>query len=203
VRRQEVSAALADESSVITSLVQGKLSTSVSSAGSPASVTVHPFKVIGLPINLDSVRSVRDALEALTAAETISGYKPSGGGSPRDAAKIERFAQLPNLLVLHVMRFQYTSRSMKVNKHVSFDTKLTFRPSWMVPGNNRERGQAMVYRLVASVTHHGKSIGSGHYTTDVVQPEGHWLRFDDDNVFSVGLNAVMAEKPYLLIYERI
>lgn len=200
VRQQEVSASPAEASTVVTSLVEGKLATSVSCAGAPPSVTVHPFKVIGLPISADAVKTISDAIEELTAAETIAGYKPTSDSTPREAAKMERFSHLPNLLVLHLMRFQFTGRSAKVNKFVAFEPKLPIRTAWLAQGS-KERG--VVYELVATVTHHGKSIGSGHYTADVVQPDGRWLRFDDGNVFWVGYNTVLAERPYLLLYQKI
>lgn len=42
----------------------------------------------------------------------------------------------------------------------------------------------------------------GHYTCDVLQADGHWLRFNDANVDIVPLHDVMEQKPYLLFYER-
>ena len=55
---------------------------------------------------------------------------------------------------------------------------------------------------MAAVTHHGKSIGSGHYTADAVQPDGTWLRFDDADVYCVKEAQVLADRPYMLIYQR-
>ena len=199
VRQQEVSAVPNEEVSLITALFQGKLATSVACKGVPNSVTVHPFEIVGVPICDDAIRSIEDALEALTAPEILDDYKPSGDSEPQRAAKTERFLQLPEILVLHMMRFQFTGRSAKVNKYVAFDTHLQMRSSWMA-SNATDRGA--VYDLVATVTHHGKSISSGHYTADVIQPDGKWLRFDDSDVFWVQQQQVLAERPYLLVYQR-
>lgn len=43
---------------------------------------------------------------------------------------------------------------------------------------------------VATVSHHGKNPNAGHYTADVKQPDGRWLRFDDATVTSVPLGQV-------------
>jgi Ubiquitin carboxyl-terminal hydrolase len=43
---------------------------------------------------------------------------------------------------------------------------------------------------VATVSHHGKNPNAGHYTADVKQHDGRWLRFDDATVTSVPLSMV-------------
>ena len=59
------------------------------------------------------------------------------------------------------------------------------------------------YELTATVSHHGRTPASGHYTADVKQPDGEWLRFDDDYVSHVNLPAVLSRdtETYLLFYE--
>lgn len=198
VRHREVNAERTQAFSVVKGVFEGKLATTVACAGLPPSTTVHPFNVVELPIFSESIRSISDALDALTSPETLPDYKPSPSAVPQQASKTERFLHLPDVLVLHLMRFQFTGRSTKVNKHVSFDPHLVMRPGWLAPGCAR-RGE---YQLVATVTHHGKSLGSGHYTADVLQPDGIWLRFDDGNFFIVNQDRVFGERPYLLVYEK-
>ena len=55
------------------------------------------------------------------------------------------------------------------SKHVAFEPRLALRRGWLAP-DCRERGQE--YQLVATVSHHGRSKESGHYTADVLQPGG-------------------------------
>ena len=47
------------------------------------------------------------------------------------------------------------------------------------------------------------SLTGGHYTADAVQHDGQWLRFNDAVVDAVPLELVLAERPYLLFYQRI
>ena len=46
-------------------------------------------------------------------------------------------------------------------------------------------------------------VAGGHYTADVLQGEGRWLRFNDAVVDMVSEKTVLLEKPYLLFYQRV
>ena len=55
---------------------------------------------------------------------------------------------------------------------------------------------------MATVSHHGKVLSSGHYTADVRQPDSKWLRFDDTQVSVVPQARVLDERAaYLLFYQ--
>ena len=60
------------------------------------------------------VKSVDDALDLLTATESISGYKPHDHAAPIDATKVVRLQHLPPLLVLFLMRFDPASLHQKI-----------------------------------------------------------------------------------------
>ena len=57
---------------------------------------------------------------------------------------------------------------MQVSKPIAFDPKLVMHPRWL-DSASKDRGAE--YELVATVSHHGKGSGSGHYTADVLQPD--------------------------------
>ena len=59
-----------------------------------------------------------------------------------------------------------------------------------------------VYSLVATVTHHGHGIADGHYTADVMQSDGQWLRCDDASTVRVRSADVLHDQTYLLFYAR-
>lgn len=48
-----------------------------------------------------------------------------------------------------------------------------------------------------------RARAGGHYTADVLQGDGKWLRFNDAVVDMVNEKAVLAERPYLLFYQRV
>eukprot|EP00887_Chlorella_sp_A99_P007150 scaffold2.g7150.t1 len=183
-KRQEHCAA-DDAKTAVTQLFRGRLLSTVTCAGQKPSETSQPFHSLELHILPDSVRSVADALDALTQGEAIHGYKPTDAGPATTATKTVRLQRLPPVLVLYLVRFDPASLS-KVSKAVAFEPRLRMQRAWLTP-DSTDRGAE--YGLVATVSHHGKSIGSGHYTADVLQPDGRWLRFDDSNVFAVSQQA--------------
>lgn len=46
-------------------------------------------------------------------------------------------------------------------------------------------------------------LSGGHYTADVLQPDGRWLRFNDATVGVVSQQAVLSEKTYMLVYQKV
>lgn len=168
--------------------------------GHPPSETPEHFTSATLHILSDSVRSVEDALEELTAGEAISGYKPHDHSQPTSATKTVRFQRLPSLLVLFLMRFDPANLRQKITKQVAFPPRLKMKRSWLAADSGERNVE---YELVSTVVHHGKTISSGHYTADVRQPDDSWLRFDDGNVFQVKQQEVLTNRPYLLFYQRV
>lgn len=43
----------------------------------------------------------------------------------------------------------------------------------------------------------------GHYSAHVHQPDGRWLHFNDANVSPVSLQQVLAERTYVLVYQKL
>ena len=73
------------------------------------------------------------------------------------------------------------------------------------------------YKLYGVLYHHGESAGSGHYTADVLHPNGDsggeevWLNIDDEAVSAVGYDDMFGEHvnervdnrcAYMLLYCR-
>ena len=76
-------------------------------------------------------------------------------------------------------------------------------PSWIAElcPEPRHRGGAE-YELIATVLHHGKTPAAGHYTADVRQRDGRWLRFDDADLSYVPADRVVNDaRAYLLFYQ--
>ena len=86
----------------------------------------------------------------------------------------------PSLLVLHLMRFAFdatTGSSGKLHARVQFPLFLRMKPSWLsfssvspsLGGQSSRTHQTpkREYRLVATVSHHGRGAAHGHYTAAV------------------------------------
>lgn len=56
------------------------------------------------------------------------------------------------------------------SKPVAFPPRLKMKRTWLAADSGERGGSGAEYELVSTVTHHGKTIGSGHYTADVLQP---------------------------------
>ncbi|KAI7836053.1 hypothetical protein COHA_010084 [Chlorella ohadii] len=196
-KRQQLKA---DSETAVSALFRGTYVSTVTCAGHPPSETPEPFVSPTLHILSDGVKMVEDALDELTGPETISGYRPQDHLPPMDATKALRLQRLPPLLVLYLMRFDPANRHQKISKHVGFPPRLKMNSRWLAADS---RDRAAEYELIATVTHHGKTIAAGHYTADVKQPGGQWMRFDDGQVFFVSQQQVLVQRPYLLFYQRV
>ena len=68
----------------------------------------------------------------------------------------------------------------------------------MVPNAQRPSGP-LHYKLYGVLYHHGETAGSGHYTVDVLRPNGDgdtredWLHIDDEVVTRMGHDDVFGE----------
>eukprot|EP00890_Picochlorum_soloecismus_P000320 jgi/Picsp_1/1289/NSC_04770-R1_ubiquitin carboxyl-terminal hydrolase 24 len=200
VKQHVVSTDMQQAKTVVNYLFEGTQSISIASAGCPNSLTLHPFLVVEIPLFNPEITSLSQAIDSLTCTETIVGYRPSGKDYTCDASKSEKFHALPPILILHLMRFQFSGLSEKISKKISFQTELALKSSWLSPGSKDKNAR---YVLVSTVSHHGQSISSGHYTTNVQQKDGSWLHFDDEHIYSLRDGQILNDTPYLLIYQRI
>ena len=193
---------------VVSELFEGMLATTISSRGNPPSVTMHPFLVVEIPLYDTSIDTLEAAISSVMATETISGYRPAGGlGAACEASKSERFQHLPEVLVLHFMRFQFTGSSEKLNKIVRYGTTLRIKGGWMMAGAKDRRTE---YQLVSTVSHHGESISRGHFTANVRHGsdettcgESDWVNLNDECVRPIREDRVLRDTPYMLFYRRL
>ncbi len=69
--------------------------------------------------------------------------------------------RLPQVLVLHLVRFAYGAGSSgKVNKPVAFSSSLRLKPN-MLSDDCPDKKAAAQYRLIATVSHHGRTLSGG------------------------------------------
>ena len=178
------SGAIATESPM-TKIFGGKLRSELRVPGMKNSVTLEPYQPLQLDIGASHVSNIVDALKGLTKSETLHGefHSPRGPGST--ATKQVTIETLPEVLILHLKRFQYDNAggTQKIWKKVGYPLDLEI-PKEVFPQHKRgglmAHGGLPKYRLIGVVYHHGKNASTGHYTVDVRRQEGReWIRLDD------------------------
>jgi ubiquitin carboxyl-terminal hydrolase 10 len=122
-----------------------------------------------------------------------------------------RIEALPPVLVLHLKRFLYDATAdgiVKISKPIRFAPELEiplgtilYFPAQLRLRITRDSDDSEImapiaaepahYKLYGVLYHYGESAGSGHYTVDVLHPNGDsgdreaWLRIDNEAVSAV------------------
>ena len=178
------SGAIATESPV-TKIFGGKLRSELRVPGMKNSVTLEPYQALQLDIGAPHLSNIIDALRALTKPETLHGAFDSPRGLGSTATKQVTIETLPQVLILHLKRFQYDSSGgiQKIWRKVGYPIDLEI-PKEVFPQHLRgslvAHGGLPKYHLTSVLYHHGKNAGTGHYTADVLrQDQREWIRLDD------------------------
>jgi ubiquitin carboxyl-terminal hydrolase 36/42 len=142
--------------------------------------------------------------------ETLDGANKYKCGGCRAYVKAERGSKIhvsPNTLVVPVKRYQL-GRAGKITKFVEYPATLDLSPYMSddapyegAPGDD---ASAPVYDLYGVLVHLDfmGSAHSGHYVAFVRLASGTWFKCDDGNVEKTTAKTALAQKAYLLFYER-
>lgn len=189
--------------SKLSEIFGGQLRSVVKARGNKASATIQPFLLLHLNICPDPVHTIEDALHLFSAPETLEGYRASSAGKAElvSASKSVKILELPEIIILHLMRFSYGSQgSTKLLKPIYFPLHLTLNRDLLVLPSPEGRK----YELVATISHHGREPSKGHYTADILHStSGKWLRFDDASVVAISTNKVLHDQAYVLFYKQM
>lgn len=129
------------------------------------------------------------------------------------ATKQVMLASPPPVLVIHLNRSSFSLGAFGASKNharVHFPDRLNVAP-FMVGSTlsaaairplSTPDTTPVWYQLVAVVTHYG-SHNYGHYVCFRKRPQGKWTRISDETVQVCTLDDVLAQNPYLLLYERM
>mmetsp|Transcript_63822 Transcript_63822/g.78046 ORF Transcript_63822/g.78046 Transcript_63822/m.78046 type:complete len:561 (-) Transcript_63822:59-1741(-) len=148
--------------------------------------------------------SVLSAIKHFTEKERLDGdnkYRCDKCKKLRKAVKQFTIFEPPNILVLHLKRFEfahgYYSRSGKINKYIQFDNELDITKYL-----SYQTQPKVSYSLIAVLVHYGSSPNSGHYVAYVKSWNNNWYLMDDSSVSSVDIREVLRQKAYILFYMR-
>eukprot|EP00892_Ulva_mutabilis_P001959 jgi/Ulvmu1/11764/UM008_0178.1 len=159
----------------------------------------EPF--LDLSLEIFRCKSLHQALEHYTAKAVLDGnnkYRCPLNDKLVKAVRCTRIQEPPNVLTLHLKRFEFAVFGKKVNRHIEFPLSLDLRKYMHATS---PKGDHM-YNLVSVIVHHGHSVSSGHYVAYVKSASGVWHLADDSRVGSVRPQQVLRQQAYILLYTR-
>ncbi|XP_057457577.1 ubiquitin carboxyl-terminal hydrolase 8 isoform X2 [Lotus japonicus] len=117
----------------------------------------------------------------------------------RQASKKLDLWRLPEILVIHLKRFQY-SRYMKnkLETYVDFPVDNLDLSAYIAHADDK----SYKYTLYAVSNHYG-SMGGGHYTAFVHHGGDQWYDFDDSRVYPISKEKIKSSAAYVLFYRRV
>jgi len=145
---------------------------------------------------------LEDCIELFTKVEKLSAenkwFCPSCR-SPNQATKKLDICKLPDVLIIHLKRFQYSGMYRdKLHQLVQFPLQLDL--SRFLKEMNESESQ---YQLFA-VSNHMGGIESGHYIAYAKNVESDkWFKFDDSFCSEIAEDAIVTNNAYILFYHRV
>ncbi|TMW66696.1 hypothetical protein Poli38472_014008 [Pythium oligandrum] len=193
-----------------------------------SSITIEPFHCLHLHLDHDpstitipGVPTMKAAVKAYTVedmirksfeVETIEG---SAGSPPMK--RVTLIDSLPVVLTLNIKRFSYHPElgPVKLQQFVKYPASFAFPVDLLSSTCRAESGgngvgdatsgftrYPPVYELFAVVSHHGKYVVGGHYTSMCRDNKDQWFQYNDEHVLSVTEASALAENAFLLFYIR-
>ncbi|PAV83508.1 hypothetical protein WR25_15949 isoform A [Diploscapter pachys] len=157
---------------------------------------------INLPIRKDI--SLIECIDLFTRREQLgeedSWFCPQCKKHERATKKLDLW-KLPEILIVHLKRFQYSRFSRdKIDMNVSIPVK-NFHLNDRVAN---EKHEPVAYSLIAISNHMG-GLGGGHYTaTALNKTMGKWYDFNDSTATKAPApqDPLVDRLPYILVYRR-
>ncbi|CAK4978976.1 unnamed protein product [Aphanomyces euteiches] len=152
-----------------------------------------------------SLCSIQDCLRAYTEEEHLKeedAFYCSKCKTHRSVIKKICLQRCPNVLVLHLKRFSYSTFSRdKVSTSVKFPTEGLDLKEFCSKDNGLY-DKCWEYDLIGMI-HHMGTLNGGHYTAECRNPEnGNWYDFNDETVSAVKKPPAASSSAYILFYQR-
>lgn len=141
-------------------------------------------------LSLEPKASIKAALRAFFTSEVLDADNTWKCGQCYKCVRATKALTLetpPEVLVIHLKRYESASMRSKVQRHVAFDDTMKLQ---------------VAYSLRAVLVHDGLTTRSGHYSAFVKDADGHWFACDDHLVSRVQPSVVFTQQAYLLFYSR-
>lgn len=182
------------------------------------STTYNAFSFLSLPIPLNhQTVSLKDCFDLFTQDEILdndNAWHCPHCKKPRRAVKKLIISRLPQVLIIHLKRFQQRARGTnKLETFVTYPTSnLNLTDYWpSYTGNDDaklskmpKRGQSPPFQYdLYGVANHFGTLKGGHYTAFVRKGSKGWCYFDDVRVSrGVPSQNVVNQHAYVLFYQR-
>lgn len=164
----------------------------------------------------DIVLDLQTCLEHFVLPEKLSDLVfCTSCGTRTPTKKQHTFAKLPNVLCLHLKRFD-AARNQKIDEFVSFPARElnmgSFLPQWREvsrvstaaasegPDDSDATTPLVLYDLFGTVNHIG-SMSSGHYVSNV-KVQDTWYHCNDQHISRSTEDLVLKSSAYMLFYVR-
>ena len=166
-----------------------------------SSVTIDKFLSISLEIlNSDSIER---SLDKFCKSELLFGanrFLCEHCKQKNDSRKRFLFKTLPNVLVLHLKRFD--NYGQKIQRFIRYPMELDMGKYVVNPQKSSTLEGGTKYRLYSILIHNGYSSDSGHYYSFLKSEKG-WYEMNDSYVERVQDNYAMNQAPYMFFYKKI
>jgi ubiquitin C-terminal hydrolase len=188
----------------ISDIFGGFLKSRIHRTGDHITENIQPF--FTLQLNIEKVKTVMEALEALVTKYQLEGLTSSKTNEEVEAWQQIMLDELPIILILHLKCFDFNlDGCTKIVKTLEFPIDLKIEDKLL--SSKMQSAKEKQYKLFAVVYHDGKEASRGHYVTDAFHVGySSWLRYDDASVKSVQEENVLKPQgtrvPYLLFYRR-
>ena len=162
--------------------------------------TPEPFFVLSLPIPEEKKNpTLIECFEEYSKSEELKDENAWYNEKTKQKENIEKklvFWNLPQVLILHLKRFNYTGR--KINKAI--DIPLDINLDYLVKNYTKTNNN---YELFGICNHMGNTMG-GHYTACVKNANSKWYHYNDMQVqeFKIDTPTINNNISYCLFYRK-
>ena len=160
--------------------------------------TCEPFSLLSLSLPEKNMISIFDCLDLYGKDEELcndNAWFNDKTNRKEDVKKNTVFWSLPNILIVHLKRFNNANRKI----HTMVTTPITDVDfSKWISGYNASE---YIYDLFGTGNHSGSVLG-GHYTANVKNANGKWYSFNDTRVEEITEKSVITQHTYCLFYRK-